>query len=130
MQAEWGSSTCQINNYVSHLVPDPDISIIKIPYEEDIILFCIISYPTSIQSFIDVPTQAMVQWIKDGDIINDGTVEPNDDIYASILILSNADPSNTGMYNCKAVVGSNTGSVYIMNSNEVNAVESITIMPG
>ena len=123
-------------SYIFLIVPDPDVIITTSPdysyyhYGEDILLSCIISYPTNIQSYIDVPTQAMVQWMKDGNIIDNDSVEPNNDMYTSNMTLSNINASNAGIYNCSAVVGSNGTGEYIVNSSEVNVVETITIISG
>ena len=54
----------------NYIVPDPNVIITTNPdysyyhYGEDVTLSCIISYPTNIQHYIDVPTQAMIQWTK------------------------------------------------------------------
>ena len=66
----------------------------------------------------------MVQWMKDGN----ECVEPNNDTYTSSMTLTNINASNAGIYNCRAVVGSN--GEYIVNSSEVNVVENITIVSG
>ena len=55
----------------------------------------------------------MVQWIKDGNVIDDN------DAYTSFLILSSTNANTTGIYNCTAVVGSN--SEYIVDSDEVSS---------
>ena len=72
----------------------------------------------------------MVQWMKDGRVIDDDSVEPNDNVYASDMTLSNINASNAGIYDCTAIVGSKDGSTYIMNSNEISAVGNISIMLG
>ena len=111
-----------INNYVSPLVPEPDVIITTSPdygyyyYGEDVTLSCIVSYPTNIQNYIDVPTQAKIQWIKDdGNIIDDDNVEPINNMYISNMTLSNINASNGGIYNCTAVVDSNDKDI-IMSS--------------
>ena len=120
-------------DYVSLLVSDPDVSITTSPdysyyhYGENVTLSCIVSYPTNIQNYIDVPTQAKIQWIKDGNVI-DNDVDPNDGIYTSILSQSNINTSNRGMYRCTVVIGSN--GEYIVNSSEVNVAENITVISG
>ena len=99
-------------------------------YGEDVTLSCIVSYPTNTQYLIDVPTQAMVQWIKDGRVIDNDTMERNNDIYASMLTLSNIIASNAGIYNCIAVVSSNGGYIVNRTSSEANVTEVITVISG
>ena len=69
----------------------------------------------------------MIQWTKNGSIINDDSVEPTNNMYVS-NILSSISASDAGTYNCTAVVGSN--DEYIVNSNEVNVAENITVISG
>ena len=116
------------------LAPDPNVSIATSPdysyyhYGEDIVLSCTVSYPTNIQSYIDVPTVAMVQWIKDGNSIANDTVEPDNGIYTSTMTLSNIDASNAGIYNCQAAIGSNRNN--IIDSNQVNIDEEVSVIAG
>ena len=70
----------------------------------------------------------MVQWMKDGSIFYNDIVELSNDIYTSSLIQSHINASDAGIYNCTAVVDSN--SEYIVNSSEVNVVEIITVISG
>ena len=70
----------------------------------------------------------MIQWIKDGSIIDDDSVEPINDMYVFNMILSSISASDAGTYNCTAVVGSN--SEYIVNSTEVKVVEIIHVTSG
>ena len=106
-------------------MPDPDVIITTNPnynfYHngEDVILSCIVSYPPNIWYYIDVPTQAMIQWTKNGSIINDDSVEPTNNIYVSNMTLSSISASDAGTYNCTAVIGSNDS--YVMSSNIVTA---------
>ena len=71
----------------------------------------------------------MIQWTKNGSIINDDSVEPTNNIYVSNMTLSSISASDAGTYNCTAVVGSN-GDEYIVNSSEVNVAENITVISG
>ena len=70
----------------------------------------------------------MIQWMKDGSIIDNDIVDPNDGIYISILPRSNINASNRGIYTCTAVIGSN--GEYIVNSSEVNVAEDIIVISG
>ena len=70
----------------------------------------------------------MIQWTKNGSIINDDSVEPTNNIYTSNMTLSNISASDAGTYNCTAVVGSN--GEYVVNSSEVNVAENITVISG
>ena len=67
----------------------------------------------------------MVQWIKNGSIIDNDSVELNNNMYVSTMTLSSISASDAGTYNCTVVVGSD--SEYIVNSSEVKVVEIITI---
>ena len=116
---------------ISFVVPDPDIVITTSPdysyyyYREDITLSCILSYPTNIQYYIDVPTQAMIQWIKDGRVIDNEPIAS--DIYTSNITLSNVNASNAGVYDCKAVIGNNYHDEYIHVVSSSIVVTSIDI---
>ena len=70
----------------------------------------------------------MVQWMKDGNVIDNDTTEPNNDIYASNTTLSNIDASDAGIYSCKAVVGNSYYNEYIVSSNIVTASFDLSVI--
>lgn len=70
----------------------------------------------------------MVQWMKDGNTSTSDVVESDNGIYTSILMLSNIDTSDAGVYNCQAVVGGT--SEYIIDSIKVNTAENISVISG
>ena len=90
---------------------------------------CTITFDDSVRSYIDVATQAMIQWKNDGGVIKKEIILPNNNlVYSSVLPLSFMTLSHAGQYECEGIVALANGNEFVSNSTNISASDEVIII--